>query len=218
MGSLRGHRRHVLAVALAVASLAAACSTAAVAPRDDAAIADAAPPDASDAAAVPFPLGQRCAPVTLPEGTEAKECAECGQSLCCDTRNAFFSFADAPDLQKCVSSSSCDSKCEEACFAKHPGPTQATLDHATCLEYRCPSCRAKPATACETCIHERCTTEDLACSRSSACFVLRGCVGRCAEADKACVTKCTEDFPAARDTLAALVLCQDARCPAECPK
>lgn len=203
----------------ATASLVAvgACSTeSVVSPGTDAGIAvDSSVADAADAA-LPYPLGQSCAPVTLPEGTEEKACSECSQSRCCDSRAALVAFSDAQDLATCVGASSCDSRCEEACFAKYPRPAQALLDHGVCKTYLCESCRAKKLTACETCIQERCTTEDLACSRSAGCFVVSGCVAGCS-GDKACIQKCQEDFPAALPLLASLTSCFTARCPSECP-
>lgn len=172
----------------------------------------------SDAAAdaAPFPLGQSCAPVTLPEGTEEKACSECSQSRCCDTRNTLIAFPDAADLAACLAPKTCDSTCEAACFAKYPKPAQALLDHGACKTYRCTGICTDAPDACATCLNDKCLNESLACDRSKDCFLAAGCIAECPTKNAACLDACFAKYPA-RAEVGALDLCKSSRCKDVCP-
>lgn len=205
-------------VSTVVVALAACSSAEPVGSSDSDAGADAAVDATPDSAApAPYPLDQTCAQVTLPEGTADKACLECSQSRCCTTRSAALALPETAELSKCYGDKSCDAKCEEACFAKYAVATQPVLDHVACTTYLCPACLAAPLDACQTCQQARCRTEDLDCSRSSACLVITGCMDAC-EGNRACIDKCKVDFPAGVEKVTKLLDCALARCTTECKK
>lgn len=180
-----------------------------VVPPNDAST-EAASLDAGDGATAPFPLGQTCAPVSVP--TDA--CAECSQSNCCDTLAALKAFPDANDLATCVGAKTCDTACEDACFAKYPAPTQALLDHAACKTYRCTgTCTSAPDT-CTRCTNAKCLPESLACDRSKECFLYTGCAAACV--DQTCVDACGTKYPDGRTLGTAFTKCSQTLCQAEC--
>lgn len=194
-----------------------ACKTEAPETATDAGVTDATTPvDAALDAAAPFPLGQSCEPVTLPEGTEEKACSECSQSRCCDSRKTLIAFPDAADLAACLAPKTCDSDCEAACFAKYPAPAQALLDHGACKTYRCTGICTDPPDTCQACLNDKCLKESLACDRSKDCFLAAGCIGACPTKNAACVDACFAKFPA-RAEVGALDVCKSARCQNECP-
>jgi hypothetical protein len=78
-------------------------------------------------------------------------------------------------------------------------------------------CRmASGQAGCDACLAAKCCDPVKACNAASSCQPLYRCLDKCGPDDEACQATCLASHVEGRETLRAVLLCAEERCPTEC--